>query len=80
MCSRARPELRALLRPWKAGDYYTEIVGGCSKRTNARCWKPGGYVEIDTRPFAETAREVALDFEKRGFWKKGLYDEVQSLL
>jgi TRAP-type C4-dicarboxylate transport system substrate-binding protein len=77
------PELRAALveAGVEAGDYYTEIVERMFEEDKRKMLEAGAvYVEIDTRPFAEKAREVALDFEKRGFWKKGLYDEVQSLL
>jgi tripartite ATP-independent transporter DctP family solute receptor len=77
------PKVRAFLveSAEEAGDYYTEIVGSMFEEDKRKMLAAGAiYVEIDTKSFADKAREVAIDFEKKGFWKKGLYDEVQSLL
>lgn len=76
------PELRSKLKEAarEAGDYYTETLKQKFVKDKLKMLDEGAvYVEISTRLFAQRSQEIALKFEEKGLWSKGLYSDVQSL-
>jgi len=64
----------------EAGDFYvSEIDNEFGPQREAMVAEGAKFVEIPLAPFAEKASAVAQDFESRGVWTSGLFDEVQTL-
>jgi len=64
----------------EAGDYYTEILKKKFTEEKLKMLDEGAvFVEISTRLFLQKAQEVALEFEEKGLWSKGLFDYIQSI-
>jgi hypothetical protein len=34
---------------------------------------------VDTEPFKEMVLPIVADLEEEGFWRKGLFDDIQKL-
>lgn len=64
----------------EAGDFYVaEIEREFAPQREAMISEGAQFTEIDLTPFADRAQTVAADFEARGMWRAGLFEEIQSL-
>lgn len=64
----------------EAGDFYVaEIERDFAPQRDAMISEGAEFTEIDLKPFAERAQTVAADFESRGMWRAGLFEEIQAL-
>lgn len=64
----------------EAGDFYvSEIENEFGPQKEAMVSEGAIFKDIPLAPFAEKASAVADDFESRGVWTPGLFDEIQTL-
>lgn len=62
-----------------AGDFYTASIEEDFEPQKENMTAEGtSFATIDLKPFAERVQAVAKDFEDRGVWSPGLFDEIQS--
>lgn len=64
----------------EAGDFYTSLIQDQFTEQREKMVAEGATLtDIDLAPFGERARAVAQDFETRGLWRAGLFEEIQGL-
>jgi tripartite ATP-independent transporter DctP family solute receptor len=64
----------------EAGAFYvSEIANDFGPQREKMIAEGASFDEIPLAPFAEKARAVAMEFEGRGTWAPGLFDEIQSM-
>ena len=60
--------------------YYNELVEQARVEHTEKILKSGAVIiEVDTEPFKEMVLPIVADLEEEGFWRKGLFDDIQKL-
>ncbi|WP_157384505.1 TRAP transporter substrate-binding protein [Nitratireductor soli] len=64
----------------EAGNFYTSLIEEEFTQQREKMAAEGAtFTDIALAPFGERARGVARDFETRGLWHAGLFEEIQGL-